>query len=388
MASSRRAFTDEFKAEAVRLVTVEGHPVSQVAKDLGLHESLLRRWKRKLEARQARVAGVKPTAAVAASIIVEQEEIRKLKRENERLRMERDVLKKPSPSSRRHRSDVPVHPRPSRILSGASDVPGSGGLAQRLLRLAAAAGEPAGGRGSGSDREDPGGPQREPTDLRQPARARQPEGRGLPDRPQTGGPADARERHPGQDQAQVSGHHRQPSRSSDRAQPARPAGHGRGAEHGVAGRFELHLDPGGLVVSGRRTRPLFPPGGRLGDGRTDAAGADAGCPGYGAQAALPGLMHHSDRGSQYAAGAYQKQLTKHGIVCSMSRKGNCWDNAPMESFFHTLKTELVHHRDYLTRDEARRDIFEYIEVFYNRQRRHSTLGYLSPAQFEVTALAA
>ena len=83
MASSRRAFTDEFKAEAVRLVTVEGHPVSQVAKDLGLHESLLRRWKRKLEARQARVAGVRPTAAVAASIIVEQEEIRRLKRENE-----------------------------------------------------------------------------------------------------------------------------------------------------------------------------------------------------------------------------------------------------------------------------------------------------------------
>ena len=103
---------------------------------------------------------------------------------------------------------------------------------------------------------------------------------------------------------------------------------------------------------------------------------------------LPGLMHHSDRGSQYAAGAYQKRLAEHGIVCSMSRKGNCWDNAPMESFFHTLKTELVHHRDYLTRDEARRDIFEYIEVFYNRQRRHSTLGYLSPAQFEVTALAA
>jgi len=103
---------------------------------------------------------------------------------------------------------------------------------------------------------------------------------------------------------------------------------------------------------------------------------------------LPGLMHHSDRGSQYAAGAYRKRLAEHGIVCSMSRKGNCWDNAPMESFFHTLKTELVHHRDYLTRDEARHDIFEYIEVFYNRQRSHSTLGYLSPAQFEVTALAA
>src|SRR3954466_256544 len=106
---------------------------------------------------------------------------------------------------------------------------------------------------------------------------------------------------------------------------------------------------------------------------------------------LPGLMHHSDRGSQYAAGAYQKQLAEHGIGGSMSRKGNCsncWDNAPMESFFHTLKTELAHHRDYHSRDEARRDIFEFIEVFYNRQRSHSSLGYLSPAQFEVTALAA
>jgi putative transposase len=103
---------------------------------------------------------------------------------------------------------------------------------------------------------------------------------------------------------------------------------------------------------------------------------------------LPGCMHHSDRGSQYAAGDYQKQLATYGMVCSMSRKGNCWDNAPMESFFHSLKTELVHHRDDQTRDEARRDIFEYIEVFYNRQRRHSTLGYLSPAQFELAALAA
>src|SRR4051812_20700555 len=81
-------------------------------------------------------------------------------------------------------------------------------------------------------------------------------------------------------------------------------------------------------------------------------------------------------------------VAEHGIVCSMSRKGNCWDNAPMESFFHTLKTELVHHRDYQTRDEARHDIFEFVEVFYNRQRSHSTLGYLSPVQFEVTALAA
>ena len=93
MAVNRRIFTEEFKAEAVRLVTVEGHPARQVARDLDIPESLLRRWQRKLAARQARVPGVKPSATVAAAIIVEQEEIRKLKRENERLRMEHDILK-------------------------------------------------------------------------------------------------------------------------------------------------------------------------------------------------------------------------------------------------------------------------------------------------------
>lgn len=99
----------------------------------------------------------------------------------------------------------------------------------------------------------------------------------------------------------------------------------------------------------------------------------------------PGLLHHSDRGSQYASGDYQKLLTAHGIVCSMSRKGNCWDNAAMESFFATLKTELVYHRSYETRAEAQSDIFEYIEVFYNRQRLHSALGYRSPVAFELLA---
>jgi putative transposase len=79
-----------------------------------------------------------------------------------------------------------------------------------------------------------------------------------------------------------------------------------------------------------------------------------------------GLMVHSDRGSQYASGLYQKTIKKHGFICSMSRKGNCWDNAPSESFFHTLKVEMIHHRRYRTRQEAKQDIFEYIEVFYNQ----------------------
>lgn len=102
---------------------------------------------------------------------------------------------------------------------------------------------------------------------------------------------------------------------------------------------------------------------------------------------LPGedLVAHSDRGSQYASEHYQRLLGKHGIECSMSGVGQCWDNAPAESFFASLKKELVHDEDYQGREEARASIFEYIEVFYNRKRRHSTLGYVSPAEYEQPA---
>lgn len=101
-----------------------------------------------------------------------------------------------------------------------------------------------------------------------------------------------------------------------------------------------------------------------------------------------GLIHHSDRGSQYASGDYRKALDQHGMLCSMSRKGDCWDNAVMESFYRSLKTELVYQRTYSTREEARREIFEYIEVFYNRQRMHSYLGYLCPTDYEAQGKAA
>ena len=103
------------------------------------------------------------------------------------------------------------------------------------------------------------------------------------------------------------------------------------------------------------------------------------------QRPAPGLIHHSDRGIQYAAEAYRLALARYGITPSMSAKGNCLDNAPMESFFHTLKTERVHHRVYATRAEARRDLFHYIEAFYNPRRLHSALGYLSPAQADKMA---
>jgi transposase InsO family protein len=95
-----------------------------------------------------------------------------------------------------------------------------------------------------------------------------------------------------------------------------------------------------------------------------------------------GLLHHSDRGSQYASDEYQQLLAANGIRSSMSRRGNCWDNAVVESFFATLKLELVYQTQWRTRADAHSAVFEYIELFYNRRRRHSALGYLSPEQFE------
>jgi transposase InsO family protein len=96
----------------------------------------------------------------------------------------------------------------------------------------------------------------------------------------------------------------------------------------------------------------------------------------------PGLLHHSDRGSQYASDGYAALLQRHGMTVSMSGRGDCWDNAAAESVWATLKAELVHHERYATREQARASIFEYIEVFYNRQRLHSSLGYVSPDAFE------
>ena len=94
------------------------------------------------------------------------------------------------------------------------------------------------------------------------------------------------------------------------------------------------------------------------------------------------LLHHSDQGSQYTSEQFQRLLAENGVTCSMSRSGNVWDNAAMESLFSSLKTERTARRRYRTRDEAKADVFDYIERFYNPKRRHSTIGYLSPMEFE------
>ena len=100
------------------------------------------------------------------------------------------------------------------------------------------------------------------------------------------------------------------------------------------------------------------------------------------------LLHHSDQGSQYTSEQFQRLMADHGITCSMSRSGNVWDNAAMESFFSSLKTERTARKVYRTRDDARADVFDYIERFYNPRRRHSTLGYMSPVEFEEKAMLA
>jgi len=108
----------------------------------------------------------------------------------------------------------------------------------------------------------------------------------------------------------------------------------------------------------------------------------------GARKPAAGLIHHSDRGVQYACGDYQKVIKRSEMRPSMSRKGDCWDNSVAESFFSTLKKELVYRTKFETRDQARREIFEFIEVFYNRQRMHSYLDYMSPEEFEDSAAKA
>jgi putative transposase len=102
----------------------------------------------------------------------------------------------------------------------------------------------------------------------------------------------------------------------------------------------------------------------------------------------PGLLHHADRGSQYAAHDYRRLLARHGMLCSMSRKGDCWDNDPIESFFGSLKTELIEDRTFDTRQSARSALFGFIEGFYNRQRLHSAIGYKAPTEMEQLAAAA
>lgn len=145
----------------------------------------------------------------------------------------------------------------------------------------------------------------------------------------------------------------------------------------------IATDEGWLYLAGHKdlcTKEIV--GYAMGDRITKELVGKSLCRAVAAKRPDKGLIHHSDRGSQYCSRTYRRLLEKLGMITSMSRKGNCYDNAPMESFWGMLKSELVYHRHYKTRQEAIRDITEYIEVFYNRQRKQAKLGYVSPAVFK------
>ena len=155
------------------------------------------------------------------------------------------------------------------------------------------------------------------------------------------------------------------------AEPTRPAVRRAGAEYALGHRHHLHPDPRRLAIPGRGAGPVFAAGRWLGDAGTHAGGPGAAGAAVGRVAAKagPGLVLHSDQGSQFTGHEWQAFLEAHGIVCSMSRRGNCHDNAVAESFFQLLKRERIKRRIYLTRDAARSDVFDYIEMFNNPKRR-------------------
>src|SRR5271155_5396700 len=152
-------------------------------------------------------------------------------------------------------------------------------------------------------------------------------------------------------------------------------------------RLHLFMDSGRLALCGGRHRSVLQARGRLVDECSNDGAARHRCPGDGNLATWQArcAAAHSDRGSQYSSEQFQKLLADHGVICSMSRSGNVWDNAAMESFFSSLKTERTARKTYRTRNEAKADVFDYIECFYNPKRRHSTIGYMSPMEFEMQA---
>ncbi|MEN3033131.1 IS3 family transposase [Chromobacterium amazonense] len=372
----RQSYTAEFKQEAVRQVESEGKPQAQVARELGIAEQTLANW------RKAHKAG-KLTGGTGKPITPEQMELSRLRAENARLRMELEILGK---SDGVLREEVAVkyawidrvrdaYPLQSlcRLLSvstsGFANWKGCGGPAlwlsnaQVLALIRSIHAEFNGAYGS-------------------PRIYQELKSRGFPvskariHRLMT--LHGIRARHKRRYKATTNSKHALPvapnllNRQFDVAAPDQvwttdityiPTREGWLYLAVVMDLYSRVIV--GWAMDGRMTRELVMDALRMARFRRKPA---------------PGLLHHSDRGSQYCSHDYQALLAEYGMRASMSRKGNCWDNAPMESFFNSLKNERVFHEDYATRAEATQDLFEYIEVFYNRKRRHSSLGYRTPEQ--------
>ncbi|MBY4594365.1 IS3 family transposase [Ottowia caeni] len=374
----RRTFSREFKLEAVRLVTERGVAVAQAAKDLDVHENVLRKWVRELreEPQEAFPGNGKQKAQDA--------EIARLRKEVAKLKMERDILKKGRGLLRegvdvkfgfvaKHRGAWPVN-----LMCEALGV-SRGGFYAWLTRP----------RSQRSLSDEVLGAQVHQSFVRS-------------DR--TYGAR--RVWHDVLEQGQACGLHRIERLMREQALRARPRRRGLPKDRGTRGAVadnvldrQFRADgpnqkwvadftyiwtaEGWLYVAAvldLYSRRIV--GWSMQESMTSQLVVDALMMAVWRRGKPVALLHHSDQGSQYTSEHFQKLLDEQGITCSMSRAGEVWDNSAMESFFSSLKTERTARKVYRTRGQARSDVFDYIECFYNPTRRHSTLGYLSPVQFE------
>ncbi|WP_414646173.1 IS3 family transposase [Bradyrhizobium sp. 2S1] len=386
----RRSFTDDYKRQAVDLVASSGRSIGSVAKELGLRDSVLRRWvELRGTGREPTAAARRPTTQATLPSADHAAEIARLQRENERLRMERDILKKSNRDLcwgaemrfrfiEDRRADDPVT-----ILCDVLGVSPAGYYAWRS--------RPESQRSVANrelvddikrvHRETNGryGSPRIHVELKA-------QGRGA-----SRGRIERLMRHHGI-RAIMARPRRVRTTDSRHDLPIAANLLERNFTATAPNRIWLadityiETDQGWLylaTVMDLYSRRIV--GWAMADHLRAELPLAALRMAVSAQRPGAGLIHHSDRGVQYASAEYRKVVQSAGLRASMSRKADCYDNAPMESFFHTLKIELVYHTHYATRAEATRDIFAYIEGFYNRTRRHSAIGYVSPIEMELKA---
>ncbi|HEX8907307.1 MAG TPA: IS3 family transposase [Longimicrobiaceae bacterium] len=386
MAQKRRQFTREFKLEAVRLVTSGERKLEELARDLGVRADILRGWKRQAEGR----AGLTKDEIFPGSgkLTSKEEEIRALRRELEEVKQERDFLKKGGDVLRegvavrygcieQHRGEFPVV-----LMCRVLKVTRSGYYAWR--------------------KREPSARARSDQRLRIEVRAIHRSVRGRYGSPRVHAELQARGERVSRKrvarlmrQEGLKGKKRRRFRTTTNSDHAHPI-----APNALDRRFEVE-EIGGpdqawvadityvptregwlylAVILDLASRLVV--GWSMGETLESSLAVDALAMALQRRRPAEGLLHHSDRGVQYASAEYGALLERQQAVVSMSRKGNCWDNAVAESFFATVEIELIEDADWHTRAEARRAIFEFIEVWYNRQRRHSSLGYLTPAEFD------
>ncbi|WZP00264.1 IS3 family transposase [Isosphaeraceae bacterium EP7] len=379
MATTRRTFTPEFKAQAVKLVNEQGKSVAEVARDLDLSESLLRGWKR------APAEGGDQAFPGKGNPPAHEEELRRLRAEVKRLTMERDILKKATAFLRqgvvmrygfveRHRDRWPVRLmcRVLRVSAGGyydwRGRPDSEQARRRealVVSIKAIHGEVKARYGSPRIHAELIA-RGEPCCVNTVAKLMRREGIAARTRRKFRVTTDSNHDRPVAEN--VLNREFEPG-APDRAWTA-------DITYVATAEGWLYL----AAVEDLHSRRIV--GWSMSERIDSRLVVDALEMALAGRRPVAGLVTHSDRGSQYASEHYRGVLARHGITGSMSRRANCWDNAPMESFFASLKKELTQGENFATRAEARASIFEYIEVFFNRVRRHSSLGYLSPAEYE------